>query len=70
MNSTSVEEKKAHIEQRWLKHKVKNQFLSVKMQPTLRRRLEFDDDDEEDTRKRMKQMEITEAGGQQANDCE
>ncbi|KAJ3889769.1 hypothetical protein GG344DRAFT_78490 [Lentinula edodes] len=56
--------------QRWLKQKVKNQFLSVKMQPTLRRRLEFDDDDEEDTRKRMKQMEITEAGSQQTNDCE
>ncbi|KAJ3879785.1 hypothetical protein F5051DRAFT_438402 [Lentinula edodes] len=56
--------------QRWLKQKVKNQFLSVKMQPTLRRRLEFGDDDEEDTRKRMKQMEITEAGGQQTNDCE
>ncbi|KAJ3886751.1 hypothetical protein GG344DRAFT_81388 [Lentinula edodes] len=43
--------------QKWLKEKVKAQSLNIRMQPTLKRRLEFEDA-EEDARKRMKAMDI------------
>ncbi|KAJ4482996.1 hypothetical protein C8J55DRAFT_488523 [Lentinula edodes] len=43
--------------QKWLKEKVKAQSLNIRVQPTLKRRLEFEDD-EDDTRKRMKGMDI------------
>ncbi|KAJ4463373.1 hypothetical protein C8J55DRAFT_567627 [Lentinula edodes] len=53
--------------QKWLKQKAKNQFLSVKSQPMLRRRLEFDnDEDEEDARKRMRRMDIADTNEMQA----
>ncbi|KAJ3892200.1 hypothetical protein GG344DRAFT_64823 [Lentinula edodes] len=43
--------------QKWLKEKVKAQSLNIRMQPTLKRRLEFEDDGE-NTGKRMKGMDI------------
>ncbi|KAJ3877607.1 hypothetical protein F5051DRAFT_490807 [Lentinula edodes] len=43
--------------QKWLKEKVKAQSLNIRIQPTLKRRLEFEDD-EEDARKRMKGMDL------------
>ncbi|KAJ3880358.1 hypothetical protein F5051DRAFT_426617 [Lentinula edodes] len=43
--------------QRWLKEKVKSQSMNIKVPPTLKRRLEFEDE-EEDARVRMKRMEI------------
>ncbi|KAJ3908773.1 hypothetical protein F5879DRAFT_985348 [Lentinula edodes] len=43
--------------QKWLKEKVKTQSLNIRAQPTLKRRLEFEDD-EEDARKQMKGMNI------------
>ncbi|KAJ4484617.1 hypothetical protein C8R41DRAFT_957976 [Lentinula lateritia] len=43
--------------QKWLKEKVKNQSMNVKVPPTLKRRLEFEDDEEE-ANIRMKQMDI------------
>ncbi|KAJ3846498.1 hypothetical protein EV368DRAFT_88927 [Lentinula lateritia] len=53
--------------QKWLKQKAKNQFLSVKSQPMLRRRREFDnDEDEEDARKRMRHMDIADTNEMQA----
>ncbi|KAJ3803742.1 hypothetical protein F5876DRAFT_84552 [Lentinula aff. lateritia] len=52
---------------KWLKQKAKNQFLSVKSQPMLRRRREFDnDEDEEDARKRMRHMDIADTNEMQA----
>ncbi|KAJ4499810.1 hypothetical protein C8R41DRAFT_863784 [Lentinula lateritia] len=43
--------------QKWLKEKVKNQSMNVKVPPTLKRRLEFEDDEEE-ANIRMKRMDI------------
>ncbi|KAJ4495999.1 hypothetical protein C8J55DRAFT_483954 [Lentinula edodes] len=42
---------------KWLKEKVKAQSLNIRAQPTLKRRLEFEDE-EEDARKQMKGMNI------------
>ncbi|KAJ3924951.1 MAG: hypothetical protein NXY57DRAFT_1077132 [Lentinula lateritia] len=43
--------------QKWLKEKVKNQSMNMKVPPTLKRRLEFEDDKEE-ANIRMKRMDI------------
>ncbi|KAJ4463519.1 hypothetical protein C8R41DRAFT_927376 [Lentinula lateritia] len=43
--------------QKWLKEKVKAQSLNIRMQPTLKRCLEFKDN-EENTGKQMKGMDI------------
>ncbi|KAJ4464549.1 hypothetical protein C8J55DRAFT_493881 [Lentinula edodes] len=48
----------SHLEEeKWLKEKVKAQSLNIRMQPTLKRHLEFEDD-EENTGKQMKGMDI------------
>ncbi|KAJ3871994.1 hypothetical protein F5051DRAFT_433389 [Lentinula edodes] len=45
------------IGSKWLKEKVKAQSLNIRVQPTLKQRLEFEDE-EEDARKQMKGMNI------------
>ncbi|KAJ3900299.1 hypothetical protein F5879DRAFT_992997 [Lentinula edodes] len=55
--------------QKWLKEKVKNQSMNVKVPPTLKRRLEFEDDEEE-ANIRMKRMDIEGGDNRREGTCD